>query len=300
MSRVVECILNISEGIDQRVIQAIGDSIETVEGARLLNVASDATHHRTVFTFAALVSLIGDCAFEAVATACGLIDMRKHRGVHPRIGAADVVPFVPVGNSSMQTCIQIARKLGVRVGEQLQVPVYYYGEASITPKYRDLAELRRGQFEGLPARMATEGWSPDVGPSKPHPSAGAMAIGARSRLIAFNVYLSTRDLSIAQNISSQIRARNGGLTGVKALGLFIEHRNQAQVSMNLTDPDTTSMRVVYERVKYLSESLGVKVDCSELIGLVSEKDLTNVDAAQMKIIDFDERRFLEKRLEEND
>ena len=300
MSQIAECILNVSEGRDQRVIQAIGNSIEAIEGARLLHISSDETHHRTVFTFAALVSLIGDCAFEAVATACRLIDMRKHQGVHPRIGAADVVPFVPVENSSMQTCIQIARRLGVRVGEQLQVPVYYYGEASITPEYRDLAELRRGQFECLLERMTIEGWSPDVGPAKPHFSAGAMAIGARSRLIAFNVYLATRNLDIAQNISSQIRARNGGLTGVKALGLFIEHRNQVQVSMNLTDPDATSMRVVYERIKYLAESLGVKVDCSELIGLVSEKDLTSIDAAQMKIIDFDERRFLEKCLEEKD
>ena len=300
MNQVVECILNVSEGRDQRVIRAIGNSIEAVEGARLLHISSDATHHRTVFTFVALVSLIGDCAFEAIATACRLIDMRKHRGVHPRIGAADVVPFVPVENSSMQTCIEIARRLGVRVGEQLQVPVFYYGEASITTKHRDLAELRRGQFECLSERMTIEGWSPDVGPSKPHLSAGAMAIGARSRLIAFNVYLSTRSLSIAQNISSQIRARNGGLAGVRALGLFIEHRNQVQVSMNLTDPDATSMRVVYERIEYLAGSLGVKVDCSELIGLVSEKDLTSIDAAQMKIIDFDERRFLEKCLEEKD
>ena len=299
MKQIVECILNVSEGRNRHVIEAIGTSLESVKQARLLDVSSDVTHHRTVFTFAATASAIGAAAYAGIASACRLIDMRTHRGVHPRIGAADVVPFVPIRQVRMDECIGIAHSLGRQVGEQLQVPVYYYGEAAIVPHHRNLADLRRGQFEGLAERLATPMWAPDAGPPQPHPSAGAIAIGARSRLIAFNIYLGTRDLGIGRTIASQIRARDGGMAGVKALGLFIDHRDQVQVSMNLTDPDTTSMQSVFERVERAAQSLGVEVDCSELIGLVSKQDLTEAEARHMRILDFDQRKFLEERLEGN-
>jgi glutamate formiminotransferase/formiminotetrahydrofolate cyclodeaminase len=277
MDRIVECVPNVSEGRDLEKIKTIADAIRRA-GAKVLSVEPEATYNRTVITFVAEPDTAVEGAFACVRAACQLIDMRGHHGEHPRMGAADVVPFVPVRGVSMADCAQFARKLGRRVGDQIGIPVYLYGEAARKPERRDLAAVRKGEYEGLAERLANRNWAPDFGPAKFVPESGASAVGARQFLIAYNVNLATADVALANRIAKAIRTSGhkqgerqipGLFPAVKAMGFMLQAgtRTLAQVSINLVDFTQTNMHVVFEKVKELAAADGVAVTGSEIVGL---------------------------------
>src|SRR3982750_4277400 len=268
--KLVECVPNFSEGRRPEVVQAIRDAIAAGEGVSVLDVSSDASHNRSVITFIAPIDRAVDAAFAGISAAAQRIDLCQHSGEHPRIGATDVVPFIPLEGSTMEDCIALARALGERVGRELQIPVYLYERAATTPARENLADVRRGEFEGLrdelgknPARR------PDFGPDKIHPTCGATAIGARPFLVAYNIYLGpAANLKIAKNIAKAVRGSSGGFRYVKGLGLEVD--GQAQVSMNLVDTEKTPLHNVFDFVKMRAEAEGAKVTWSELDRQVRE------------------------------
>ncbi|MEE9593319.1 MAG: glutamate formimidoyltransferase, partial [Thermoplasmata archaeon] len=234
MVQVVECVPNFSEGRRAEVVQAISDAVVRVKGVRLLGEEMDPDHNRAVLTFVGEPEPVAEAAFRAVSQAVERIDLTQHTGEHPRIGAADVVPFVPIANISMVECVELARTLGRRVWEELRVPVYFYAEAALRDDRRLLPKIRKGEFEGLREAMGKDpDRDPDVGDPKIHPTAGATVVGARGPLIAYNVNLATDDLALAQAIAKQIRASSGGFPGIQAKGFSLEDRGQVQVSMNV-------------------------------------------------------------------
>jgi len=263
--KLIECVPNFSEGRDEKKIQQITDSIS--QEAKLLNVESDSDHNRTVVTFAGSPKQVLNAAYKGIKKATELIDMTQHKGTHPRIGAVDIVPFVPLEGSTMKDCIKLANKLGKKVGN-LGVPVYLYAEAAKKEERTLQSNIRKGEYEGLEEKMKSEEWKPDNGPTKFNPKSGATMIGARKILIAYNVYLSTPDLEIAEYISKLIRESNGGFKGVQAKGMMIEELNLAQVSMNLLDHGITGMHTVYDKI--LELALGL-IKGSELIGLAPKQ-----------------------------
>lgn len=266
MKSLVECVPNFSEGRRVAVVDEISGAI-TRAGAMVLDRQMDADHNRSVITFVAEPGIAERAAFDAIQTAARLISLETHRGEHPRIGATDVVPFIPLRGVTMDDCVAMARRLGVRVGTELAIPVYLYANAALRAERRDLAHIRRGEYESLKKEIAgNPDRAPDFGP-KEMGSAGAVAIGARDFLIAFNVNLATSDLKIAKDIARVIREKNGGLKGVKAKGFILHSRNLAQVSMNLTDYRATGMLVAFNRVKEEAEKRGVEILESELVGL---------------------------------
>jgi glutamate formiminotransferase len=293
---LVECIPNFSEGRQGETIEAILDSIRTIPGAPLLDSSSDRDHNRTVVTLAGGPDEIVRAAFAAIACAAGRIDLRGHKGVHPRIGAADVVPFVPLRGISMQECAALAHALGRRVGDELGLPVFLYGEAAARPGRKNLADIRKGEYEGLAAEIGTDPErQPDFGPARLGP-AGATAIGARGPLIAFNIYLKTTDLETAQTVAGRIRASSGGLPALKALGFMVG--GLAQVSMNLTDYTRTSLRQAYDAVHVEAGRLGTEIDRSELIGLIPREATRGWSAPELRLENFSESRILECRLKQ--
>lgn len=270
--KIIECVPNFSEGTDRSVIEKIAAAIERVETARILHMTSDAWHNRSVITFAASREKMEDAAFAAISTACDLIDLTLHKGVHPRMGAADVVPFIPIQNTTIDDCIRIAENVGRRVGESLQIPVYLYEFAASNPGNRNLANVRRGGFEAIQRDILIPGKrDPDFGPSVIHPTAGASAIGARNFLMAYNIYIGDSSLiETAKEVARRVRESNGGLVGLKALGL--EVNGQAQVSMNIVDVQTLSLRTVYDAIANELERIGgAEITWSEIIGLVPER-----------------------------
>ena len=289
MLRIVECVPNFSEGRDTTKFKAILESIARVAGVTVLKSESDADHNRSVITFAGTPEAVGEAAFEGVRTAVALIDLRRHNGVHPRIGAADVVPFVPVEGVTLEECSKLAHRVGARVWHELGVPVYFYEAAASAPERGRLEEVRRGGFEH--PRLA-----PDLGGPGLHPTAGACIIGARRFLIAFNIDLDTADVGIARAIARKIRTSSGGLPHVKALGLFLQSRGRAQVSMNLTDFEATPLHVVFERVRDEAAALGVHVAGSEIIGLIPQKALDMAAAHLLRLGAFDPGFVFENRL----
>jgi glutamate formiminotransferase len=293
MPPIIECVPNFSEGCCIEVIDAIVNAIEQVEAVRVLHRSSDADHNRSVLTFIGDIDAITEGAFQAIRTASQLIDMTQHRGVHPRIGAADVVPFVPLQDATMKDCIQIARKLGQRVGDELDLPVYLYEQAATRPERRNLANIRRGQYEGLQEKIVSPVWLPDYG-STTVGKAGAVVIGARKALIAYNVYLNSQDVQIAKHIARTIRASSGGLVGVKALGLLV--KGLAQVSMNLTDYQQTPIYRVMELIRTEAQKQGVNIDHSELIGLMPQDALIETAAWYLQLQGFDAARIIENHL----
>ena len=289
MGALVECVPNFSEGRDPAVIAAIARAIETVAGAAVLHVDRGVATHRTVVTFVAPPDAVVEAAFRAIERACALIDMRVHAGAHPRMGATDVCPLVPLEGIDLAGCAELARRLGERVGDELQVPVYYYGAAARSSGRRELARIRRGEYEGLPARLAEAGGAPDAGPRTFNARSGASAIGAREILVAYNVNLASRDVAAARQIALDVRERGRvardvagrkvrdaagrlvrvpGLPAVRAGGWSIPEYGCAQVTMNLLDYSATPLHVVYERVAQLAAARGQRVTGSELIGLV--------------------------------
>ncbi|MDH7485272.1 MAG: glutamate formimidoyltransferase [Anaerolineae bacterium] len=296
MKKIVECVPNFSEGRRQPVIDAIAKAIASVQGVRILDVQSDADHNRTVVTFVGDPEAVTEGAFQGIATATRLIDLNHHRGEHPRIGAADVVPLVPVRGVTMEECVALARQLGQRVGEELNIPVYLYEEAATRPDRRNLADIRRGEYEGLKEEILTNpDRAPDFGPARLGP-AGATVIGARPFLIAYNVFLTTDNVEIARQIARAVRHSSGGLRYVKALGLLVN--GKAQVSMNLTDFRHTPVHRVVEMIRREAARYGVAIERSELIGLIPQQAL--FDAAQwyLQLDGFTPDQVLENRLQE--
>jgi glutamate formiminotransferase/formiminotetrahydrofolate cyclodeaminase len=292
--KLVESIPNFSEGRRPEVLLAIRSAICEVSGISLLDQHTDTDHNRTVFTFAGPPQAVAEAAFNAIQCAAKWIDMDQHEGEHPRIGATDVVPFVPLSNVTMEDCVELARTLGQRVGEELQIPVYLYEAAATREDRRNLEDIRRGEYEALKKAIATDpDRRPDFGPAILG-KAGATVIGARPPLIAFNVYLATDDVSIARKIARAIRHSSGGLRFVKALGLFVEGR--AQVSMNLTDFTRTPVARVLELIRHEAQRYGTTIHHSELVGLIPQAAL--VDAAQwyLQLDDFESDQILETRL----
>ncbi len=267
MAKLIESVPNFSEGRRIEVVDRIVRAIESVPGAYLLDRTSDASHNRSVITLAGEPVPILEALERAVAVAVGEIDLEKHHGEHPRIGAVDVVPFVPLGDTKMADCVELARTFGERVADRFALPVYLYGEAATTPSRVRLADVRRGQFEGLKTQIGTAGREPDFGPSTLHPSAGAIAVGARPFLIAYNINLETSDLELAKRIARRIRESSGGLPKVQANGFWIEELGRAQVSMNLLDYRTTPLWRVWETVRAEAAEDDVELLESELIGL---------------------------------
>lgn len=291
---VVECIANYSEARRPEVVEAIVEAITSVPGVRILDRHSDLDHNRSVLTFVGSPQGVEEAAFRSIAKAAELINLDQHTGEHPRIGATDVVPFVPISGISMEGCIEIARRLGKRVGDMLGIPIYLYEEAAARPERQNLENIRRGQYEALKVEMgANPARDPDFGPQRVG-TAGATVIGARHPLIAYNVYLNTSDVSIAKKIAKAIRNSSGGFRYVKGLGLLVEGR--AQVSMNLTNYRETPMARVVEAIRREAERYGVSIHHSELVGLIPEEALVDAAVYYLQMDQFELEQVLERRL----
>lgn len=294
MRKIIECVANFSEGRRKAIVAEIVAAIAGAAGVTMLGAESDSDHNRSVVTFVGAPNAVAEAAYRGICVAAKFIDMNHHRGQHPRIGAADVIPFVPLRNASMAECAALARALGSRVGETLELPVFLYGDAALQEANRQLPAIRSGGFEGL-RNTITAGLppQPDFGPRSLGP-AGACVIGARDILIAFNVYLNTKDVTIARAIARSIRESSGGMPHVKALGLFIN--GKAQVSMNLTDYRATSMGAVFDRIRYEARSYNVGIESSEIIGLIPRDALADASPAQLKISNFSRKRLIEHHI----
>jgi glutamate formiminotransferase / formiminotetrahydrofolate cyclodeaminase len=295
---LVECVPNFSEGRDPSVIAALRDAIDAVPDTHVLDVSSDPSHHRTVITFVAPIERAVDAAFAGIAEASRRIDLTMHRGEHPRIGATDVVPFIPLDGATMDDCVVLARLLGDRVARELSIPVYLYERASTRPARTNLADVRRGEFEGLRDAIRTDASrAPDFGPSEVHATAGAIAIGARPFLVAYNVYLGpSSNLPVAKEVAKAIRGSSGGYAGIKALGLDVD--GQAQVSMNLVDLDRTPLHRAFEAVEREARAHGVAPTWSELVGLVPERALLDAGARHIQLRGFSRDTVIEHRVRE--
>jgi glutamate formiminotransferase / formiminotetrahydrofolate cyclodeaminase len=293
---LVECVPNFSEGQRPEVIRQIRDAIAAVSQVTILDVSSDTSHNRTVVTFVAPVATAAEAAFAGIRTAQSLIDLQSHRGAHPRIGATDVVPFVPLEGATMQDCVALARALGERVGRELSIPVYLYERAATRPDRENLADVRRGEYEGLRELIRTDPKrAPDFGPSEMHTTAGAVAIGARPFLVAFNIYLGpASNLAIAKQVAKAVRGSSGGLRYVKALGLEVD--DQAQVSMNLVDTEQTPLHRAFEAVRTEAQALGVTPTWSELVGLIPERVLLDAGVRHVQLRGFTQDQLLEHQI----
>lgn len=292
MSRLIECVPNFSEGRDAANIDAIANRVTDVADVHLLHRTSDPDHNRSVLTFAGPAQAVAEAMEAAVGEALERIDMRAHEGQHPRIGAVDVIPFVPLGETTMDECVELARAFGRRVADRFELPVYLYARAATTPGREVLADIRRPQYEGLRERIATDEHRPDFGPAVLHETGGAVAVGARPFLIAYNINLESQDLELAKQIAKAVRERSGGLPRVQALGLYLDDLACAQVSMNLLDFSVTPIWRVWEAVAEAASAAGVTLRESELIGLCPTAALTDVaDHAGVDGALSDERRI---------
>ena len=297
--RLVECVPNFSEGRDKTVIRALMEAVEAIPGVRLLDRTKDADHHRCVLTFAGAPEAAGEAAFRAAAVAAARIDLRVHEGVHPRVGATDVIPFVPLRGVTMDDCVALARRVGKRIGEELKIPVILYEAAATNPVRANLAAIRRGGLAQLTARMGGDpSWTPDFGPAQPHLSAGVTVVGARRILVAFNVLLDSNDLAIANAIARSVRQSGGGLPSVKAIGVPLAGQGRVQVAMNLVNIEETPVHVAFEAVRREAERKGVRIAGSELIGLVPRQAVEQARDAGIRIDSLDPSKTLETRLEE--
>lgn len=301
--RIVECVPNFSEGRNKETIEAIADAIISVDGVALLDVDSGASTNRTVFTFAGIPASVERAAFEAIKTGARLIDMRGHRGEHPRQGACDVCPFVPLAEATMEECVAMAKRVGKRVGEELGIPVYLYAEAAAGPERVRLPDVRRGEYEALEKKIAQPGWRPDFGPASFNAKSGATAIGARTLLVAYNITLNSMDARLAKEIASLIREsgspghRPGMFKDVQATGWFISEYRRAQITTNILDVEATPLHAVFDACSELAAQRGAGVTGSEVVGMVPMKALvdagrhslatrgTRTDAPESEIID---------------
>jgi len=295
---LIECIPNVSEGRRQDVVATLVDAVRRTPGVRLLDHSSDPAHNRSVLTMAGDAPALKAAVLALFGAALPAIDLRTHSGEHPRIGAVDVVPFVPIEGATMADCVALARETAQAVAQRFQVPIYLYEDAATDPARRNLEDIRRGEFEGLAGKMATAGWTPDFGPGAPHPSAGASAIGARMPLIAYNINLATDRLDVAKQIAAAVRSSSGGFRYVKAMGVRLEHRGIVQVSMNLTNYEKTPILRVFEAVKTEAARRGVNVLESEIVGLVPAAALIGTAQHVLQLTSFTPEQILENRLRE--
>jgi glutamate formiminotransferase len=292
MQKIVECVPNFSEGRDQKIIDAIFKSAQSVKSVKVFELESNKDHNRCLFTIVGEPEDVLASVYESIKVATKLIDMEKHVGEHPRIGATDVVPFVPVAGVTMEECVELAKRLGKIVGEELGIPVFLYEEAASRPENRNLADVRKGEYEGFKINMK----QPDFGPEKMHETAGAVVIGARKYLVAFNVNLDTPDVEIAKKIAGKIREKNGGLPGVKALGFEVD--GAAQVSMNLVDYEKTNFDTAFNAVKKLADEMGIKIKSSEIYGMIPLESVVAAVKSTFKADNFKSDQVLEKMLYE--
>lgn len=292
MQKIIECVPNFSEGKSLKIIKAIFKSAQKVKSVKVFELEYNQDHNRCLFTIVGAPDDVLASVYESIKTATKLIDMNEHKGEHPRIGATDVVPFVPVSEVSMKECVLLSSKLAKKIVKEFNIPVFLYEESATRPENKNLADIRKGEYEGLKIKMN----KPDYGPSKMHPTAGAVVIGARKYLIAFNVNLDTRDVEIAKKIAKKIREKDGGLVGVKALGFDVD--GYAQVSMNLVDFEKTNFDIVFDAVKRLAEKEGVKIRNSEIYGMIPLEALVQAVQNAFKADTFKSDQVLEKKLYE--
>jgi glutamate formiminotransferase / 5-formyltetrahydrofolate cyclo-ligase len=292
----LECVPNVSEGRRPAVIARLASAAASGPGVRLLDVSSDPDHNRTVLTLVGTPEGLHQSLLSLYEVALAEIDLTRHDGVHPRVGAVDVTPFVPLGDTPMEVAVAAAERLGLAVAERFDLPVYLYERAARFLERRRLADLRRGQFEGFPARMADPAWAPDFGPARVHPTAGVTVVGARFFLIAFNAVLDTADAEVARIVARRVRESSGGLPAVRALGLFLPRRGRAQVSMNLVDYRQTPILRALDRVRREAEALGARVVETELIGLAPEEAILGVARDALQLPELLPGRVLERTL----
>ncbi|MGH9199443.1 MAG: glutamate formimidoyltransferase, partial [Acidimicrobiia bacterium] len=298
MEQLIECIPNFSEGRQADTVRALVGAIRAATGVFLLDEEMDADHHRSVLTFAGHPDAVSEAAFQCTRIATDLIDLRQHQGGHPRIGATDVIPFVPIRGVTMEDCVTLAKRLGERIGRDLHIPVFLYERAASRVERTNLEAIRRGGVEGLAARMRTDcTWAPDFGPSQLHPSAGATVVGARPPLIAYNVNLRTDDIEIAKSIAKTVRFSSGGLPYVKAIGVELGSCRLVQVSMNLTNYEATPIHAAFEAVRHEAEQRGVQIAGSEIIGLIPQRALIQAAESSLKLQRFNPSQILETRLD---
>ncbi len=292
MSKLVECIPNfsVSREQDPDVFQGLVDMSNSIPGCTVLDVQSDGDHNRCVFTMVGSPAAIEEAAFQLTRQATATIDMTRHQGQHPRMGATDVIPFVPCMDVSLEECIAMSKRVAQRIWEELQVPSFLYEDSASAPHRTNLAACRKGQFEGMPEKLLQPEWAPDFGERKIHPTAGITAIGARMPLIAYNINLDTSDLEVANKIARAIRASGGGFKYCKAIGVMLNDRNIAQVSMNLVNYEGTPIYYVFEMVRALADRYGARIIGSELVGLTPGKALLDCAEYYLKLENFDARK----------
>jgi glutamate formiminotransferase / 5-formyltetrahydrofolate cyclo-ligase len=292
-SPLLECVPNVSEGRELRAVEAVADAVRGVPGARLADIHADPDHNRSVFTFLGSPEAVEEAALALAAEVFTRVDMREHRGIHPRMGALDVLPFVPLRDLAMDDAVALARRVGERLGREHGLPVYLYGAAARRPERRAVREIRRGEYEGLPRKLADPAWSPDCGPSTFNPRVGAAAVGARDVLVAYNVWLDSRDLGAARDIARAVRESSGGLACVQALGLPLERRGLVQVAMNLLDYRRTGIARAYDAVTELAARRGIAVKRAELVGLAPRAAFEGRASESVGLPDLPDTAYLE-------
>ena len=300
MSQIIESVPNISEGRRPEVVAAAVAALRQVAGVRVLDVQSDKDHNRSVLSLAGSAGPLRDAILLLFEHALAAIDLRQHSGEHPRLGAVDVVPFIPIEGASMADCVALARETAAAVAERFSLPVFLYEEAAAAPHRRNLEDIRRGQFEGLAEKMKDPQWAPDFGPAQPHASGGAAVIGARPPLVAYNINLDTADVEIAKRIAKAIRHSSGGYRHVKAMGLLLQERGVAQVSINMTDFTKTPLHRVFDTVRAEAGRYGVNVIGSEIVGLVPAEALVQAADHYLRLERFDPSQVLERRMRESE
>lgn len=296
MRTIIECVPNFSEGRDRKAIEEIANAVRGVPGVRVLDVSSDTSHNRSVLTFVGDATAVAAGVRALFEAALPRIDLRTHRGEHPRMGAVDVVPFIPIRGSSLEQCVALSREVGADIARRFAVPVYLYEESASGEGRRNLAEVRKGQFEGFAAKMRDPLWKPDFGPAEPHPSAGAVAMGARAFLIAYNINLGTKDLAVADRIAKAIRHLSGGFRYVKAMGVELAERGIVQVSINMTNYRKTPLHRVFECVRSEADRHGVPIVGSEIVGLTPAEALYMAAEHYLRLERFSSEQVLETKL----
>lgn len=297
MSQLIECVPNISEGRRPEVVQAIVDAVKRVPGVKWLDQSSDPDHNRSVLTFLGTAEVLKAAVLELYDQVHQHLDMQTHEGGHPRMGAVDVVPFIPISNATMDDCVKLAREVGEAVAAKHGVPVVLYEEAASAAHRKNLADVRKGQYEGMADKLTQPEWKPDFGPSAPHPKLGVSAIGARMALVAYNVYLNTNNLEIAKAIGVAVRGSSGGLAFVKGMGIYTEERDQVQVSMNLVNYKKTPIYRVFELIKIEAARYGVQVVGSEVVGLIPQEALLESAAYYLQIEGYKPDMVLENKIQ---
>jgi glutamate formiminotransferase len=293
--RLLECVPNISEGRDEKKIALISEEVKRIKGVKLLGVSSDKDHHRSVLTFIGEPDSIKDAALSMALKAIELIDMREHHGAHPRLGAVDVVPFVPIQGVEMKEAVEVARELGKELGRR-GVPVFYYEEAATCPDRKDLPSIRKGEYEGLKEKLNDPHWKPDEGPNLFNPKSGAIVVGARFPLVAYNINLRTKDLNIAKEIAKKVRFKDGGFPHVRAMAVDLKEKGMVQVSMNLTNYRVTGIPKVFDFIREEALKKGVEIEESEIVGLIPLGVLEGIVQHYLKYPKFSMRQVIEQRI----